>query len=223
MKHAMVLLVLALATAGCDGLISPSHYGAVRVEAVSTTGTPAPGVDVELYTGLRSMGYGRTDANGIMQFDPVPEGPAYGVYAAAPAGWAFPELIYGGPPTNIIAGFPVRRDSVEVIRFTLVKLGRGSIHTLVQDDAGNTLPGVLVTLYTGTGLVSVLPTDGAGRIAFTDVPAGEYGVSAERPAAYRDIFAEERVYSAPHRIVAEGDSLAATLTFTRVVAPSASR
>lgn len=188
MKRFIVLAGLATFATGCDQLVtSPSRYTTVEVHAERRDGTAIDGVPLVLYTGLRIMGYDTTGAQGMARFVRVPEGPAYGVYAHEPEGYAFPERLLGGPPTNTVIGLNLYRDSTTVVRFRLLRIGPGTVTARVVDQAGTAVAGADVELYRADSVLRRTKTAPDGRVIFLAVPYGLYGVRTLRPAAYRDL------------------------------------
>lgn len=79
-RLAVVGLALLLLTAGCSDLTRPGYrYAEVLVRVVTDDGEPIPDMQLVLYTGLRHMAHGTSDARGEYLFTHVPHG-LHGVY-----------------------------------------------------------------------------------------------------------------------------------------------
>jgi hypothetical protein len=173
---------LAVMATACDHLLTkPLMYTSVNVLAERRDGTPIGGAPIELFTGQRPMAYDSTNGAGLALFQFVPAGPAYGLLAEAPAGYAFPELLLGGPPTNVIAGFALSADSAPHFTFRFLRIGPGTVKASVVDQAGKPIAGVDVSLYSPSGTVQHATTTTTGSVTFSAVPFGNYGVSAPVP------------------------------------------
>ena len=212
--------ILAIASvvvvAACDQLAtSPSHYAAVEVQATRRDGTPVPAVPLTLLTGLRVMGYATTDAHGNARFDRVPEGPAYGVLAGIPAGYARVESLLGGGNSDFVF-FALHRDSLPVARFRFLKIGPGTATVRVVDQASAPLSGIDVDLYSPTQVISRQKTGTDGRATFSPVPFGNYGVRALRPEAYRDL-GEQWTLDVDGLVMEDGVTETRTLALQRCV------
>ena len=125
-KHRLLratMVATCVLAAGCDSWLStPSLYNTVQVTVTQPNGAPIPDVSLELYTGLRPMGYGTTDANGAFTFTRVPQG-GYGVVAYAwPTGFDAIAGVGGGLPSNV-AELNVCCDSVPPVHLVLVNKG----------------------------------------------------------------------------------------------------
>lgn len=188
-RHALTILATAssVAVAACDQLAtSPSRYAAVEVQTMRRDGTPVPAVPLTLATGLRIMGYDTTDANGNARFNRVPEGPAYGVLAGVPAGYARLEDLLGGAVSDFVS-FDLHRDSLPVARFQFLKIGPGTAIAKVVDQASAPMSGIDVELYSPTQVIGRQKTATDGHATFSPMPFGNYGVRVYRPDAYRDL------------------------------------
>lgn len=195
--------------AACDQLLTkPLMYTSVNVRAQRRDGTPIGGVPVELFTGQRPMAYDSTNSAGLALFTPVPAGPAYGLYAQAPAGYAFPELLLGGPPTNMIAGFALSADSAPHFTFQLLRMGPGTVTVSVVDQAGKPFAGVVVALYSASAILQHATTSTDGTASFSAVPFGLYGLSTP---LYRDLGEPGTVWQ-DGLLIEEGVTVPATLT-----------
>src|SRR5690554_5294810 len=78
-----VVLFVALLSVACDELVTDFEYSSVTVEAIRRNGEPVEGLEFLLYTGVRAMEYGTTDASGRYTFEFVPFG-NYGVSTLLP-------------------------------------------------------------------------------------------------------------------------------------------
>jgi len=171
----------------CEALITkPTPYGTVTAEVVRRNGSPIVGASLMLYTGQRPMGYARTDSTGRYQFDEVPEG-VYGVLAVPPSGYVRLEtLLATARPSDVVDRLVVRAGAPLSARVTFLKVGAGQVEAQVREPNGTGMSGLTAVLYTPRGEFRRARTDATGRVSFTEVPFGMYGVSVERPAAYRD-------------------------------------
>lgn len=203
-----------LLSAGCDSLISkPSLYGTVEVTATLRTGEAVPGAAVKLYTGQRAMGYATTDANGRYRFLSVPAG-AYGVFAAAPPGYARLEDAVGGIPTGYQDGYTVLGGDTSRAHFTFLKIGPGAITVSVTEPDGTPIPATQLTLYTPTAVVGEGgSTDAKGRFTFVGLPFGGYGVIARRANRYLDS-GEVALVSRDKLVVEEGSQTTVAFVFS---------
>jgi hypothetical protein len=181
------LLLTALATAaGCDAWVTrPMLYNTVRVIARTRAGEAVPGVGLTLYTGQRPMAYATTAADGEFMFTLVPSG-TYGVYASLPDGYAAVEDLITAPSSKVIDNLVVANDTLSPVRFTFLKKGPGVVVARLAQTTGAPLAGVPVALYSPTRQLGTGQTDATGRVVFSDVPFGVYGVRATRPLLYRD-------------------------------------
>lgn len=204
----------ALLQAGCDRLVTdPAMYSTVTVEATRRDGTPVPGVPLVLYTGQRPVAYHATGSDGLATFHQVPFASAYGVLAQAPDGYAFPERLFGGPPSDAKL-FSLGADSSVVLHFTFLKIGPGTVEAVVRDQAGNPVAGADVELYAPSGVISRSRTGATGAATFSSVPFGTYGVFVFRPPAYRDIGESDRI-SVDGLVIEEGTTATATAELVR--------
>ncbi len=216
-RRLLATLLSALPAAGCDSLVTtPTPYTTVTVIAQRRDSSPVPGVPVTLYTGQRPMGYAITGADGRAIFDRVPKGPAYGVLAAAPAGWAFPQQLTGGAPDNHRDGFALVPDSGVTVHFTFLKVGPGTVSGRVTDETGAPLAAVHVALYSPAGILERAVTAVDGTVRFPDVPFGVYGLAIDRPRGFRDVGESAAVFR-DGLLVEEGIVATATATLARCV------
>ncbi|MBM3908276.1 MAG: carboxypeptidase regulatory-like domain-containing protein [Gemmatimonadetes bacterium] len=180
--------VAALLITGCDQLVTtPLRYGTVEVSVTRRNGDKLANVPMHLFTGQRIMAYGKTDSTGIMRFERVPEGPAYAVRVERASGFEFIENLLGGTVNDAVIGMKVRRDSISTVRFTLLKIGPGTIEAQVTEPGGAPVAGVKLELYRPSGVIREGVAGTNGRLSFDAVPFGQYGVRAYRPKAYRDL------------------------------------
>lgn len=132
-RAAAVLAVLLLAA--CADLITNTQpYGSIEVTAVLTNGDPLPGVQLMLYTSVRTMAYGSTGPDGKYVFKFVPEG-AYGVQAIPPNGYSRA----AGTP-RYIDGLHMSIRGHKSLKFTYVQSG-SAVAARVEDDTGAPVPG----------------------------------------------------------------------------------
>lgn len=208
------LASLAVLATGCDKLLTkPLRYTSVQVHAERRDGSPVAGVTLLLYTGQRIMAYDSTNSAGLALFQSVPAGPAYGVRAVAPAGYEFPELLLGGPPTNFIDRFALSADSTPHFTFQLLRIGPGSVAAWVVDQAGMPIAGIDVTLYSPSAALQHATTTTTGSVTFSPVPFGNYGVIAPIPQRYRDSGEPGTIWQ-DGLLVEQGVTATATLRLT---------
>jgi hypothetical protein len=201
--------VLAVMAMACDHLLTkPLMYTSVNVRALRRDGTPIGGVPLVLFTGQRPMAYDSTNGAGTALFQLVPAGPVYGLQASAPAGFAFPELLLGGPPTDVIAGFALSADSAPHFTFQLLRVGPGTVTVSVVDHAGKPLASVDVALYSASAILQHATTSTDGTASFSAVPFGLYGV---RTPLYHDLGEPGTVWE-DGLLIEEGVTVPATLT-----------
>ncbi len=176
-----LLAVLAIALVGCEQLLTtPTPYGTVRVEVRSRGGVPIPRVRSELYTGSRPMGYAITNDSGRTTYPHVPRA-QYGVALSVPAGYALVSTIVAGAPGVQVDGLNVEAGADTTLRFTLARLGNGTIEAEVRDQDGIKLRDLLVTLYRGPSVLGSARSDTLGVARFTNVAFGQYGVFLTPP------------------------------------------
>ena len=178
----LVALFVLVVIVACDRWVtSPARYHSVTVKVASARGVPIPGVRLLLYTGPRTMGYGRTDASGGYVFADVPDG-EYGVWAdSLPAGYHGPEALIGGPLSTLRDGLTVSPTSSPVVSFTLVHEGPGTVVVRVTKPDGTPLPAIPVSLNDNFAHWRGGQTDSTGKYVFTDVPYGLYFASVPNP------------------------------------------
>lgn len=190
----LLLAVTLASAAGCDAITSPSQYGTISVAVRTRSGEPVADVPVELYTGVRPMGYARTDANGRYTFERVPVG-VYGVVILAPSGYATKEAVIRTPrPSTLSDGLTLLADSLVTVEFELLKRGEGSLSVTVRDSGGTPVAGVAATLYAPNGVLANAITNAAGRATFTSLPLGKYGVWIVRPPGFIDVGEALRIF-----------------------------
>ncbi|MHB1265147.1 MAG: MSCRAMM family protein [Gemmatimonadaceae bacterium] len=214
-RRLLIALAMMVPATGCDSLVTrPTPYTTVTVYAQRRDSSPVPGVPVTLYTGQRPMGYATTGTDGRATFDRVPKGPAYGVLAEAPAGWAFVQRLTGGPLDNHRDGLVLVPDSAVTLRFTFLKVGPGTVAGRVTDEGGTPLAAVNVALYSPAGILRRAVTGMDGTVRFPDVPFGVYGLAIDRPRGYRDVGESAAVFK-DGLLVEEGVVVTATATLAR--------
>ncbi len=169
-------LLAVLATVACENLLTrPIIYGTVRVQALSRSGAPLPGIGVELFTSFRPMGYATTDAQGRATFPRVPRA-QYGIAMHLPADYADLSELSPVPPGTIVAGINVDTGTDTTIHFTFARRGNGALEAEVVDIAdGTPLGGITVTFYSANGIVGSRFTDAAGVARMEPLPFGQYG------------------------------------------------
>lgn len=157
-----------LALPGCDEwLTRPSLYNQLGVTVRNQDGTPIPGVPLELYTGVRPMDYGLTDANGWHLFERVPKD-EYGVRVQRP-------LRYSDFVTDAdsLYKFKDRIDLpggvTDTVAFVLARCV-GTLSATVLDQAGAPVARAPVRAYTATVVFDTASTGTDGRVVFDDVP-----------------------------------------------------
>ncbi len=205
----------ALLLGACDQLVtSPSRYTALDIRTERRDSSAVRGVQIILYTGQRIVQYATTDAQGRALMERVPEGPAYGVRVVKPDGYEFPERLLGGPPSDFVIGLNLRADSTPVMKFRLLKVGPGTAIARVMDTQGAPVVGADVELYAPAGVERKGKTGADGRVSFSAVPFGQYGVRAYRPVAYRDFDESAPVYQ-DGLLIEDGVTATGTLSITR--------
>jgi hypothetical protein len=160
---------------GCESVfLGPPQYASVSVEAMDSSGIGIPDVFLLLYTGVRIIAYGRTDAVGRYLFVDVPPG-EYGVQLAIPASFPLSFRDETDPPYLVVDNLTVASGTIQPVRFTL-RPCRGVIDVTVTDLVGATAAGVNLNFYTFAGVVQQLQTS-AGGTRSLGVSCGQYGVA----------------------------------------------
>ncbi len=184
MIRPLSLLLGVLLLTGCDSLLSsPLPLGRIRVEARDRRGSPLPGITAQLYVGYRPMGYLKTDARGVVLYENVPEG-LYGVYMRLPDGYVGWDEVAGLPRRDLVDGIDVRGGTDTTLRFEFLRRGTGTTVAWTVDEDARPVPGRTVVLYRGSGVVGEAVSDSTGRVLFTDVPMGIYGVATTAPPEF---------------------------------------
>lgn len=213
----LVLGVALLGAAACDKwLTKPSRYNTVQVVVTRRNGDPVPGASLVLYTGARPMAYAATDSTGKFVFTRVPQG-LYGVNATPPSGYDVLEHLIEAPLSTVKQGLMVADDTLSPVHFTFLKKGPGSITVRVAQTNGAPLAGVPVTLYEPTKIDTKTVSDSSGRVTFSNVPFGVYGVIVDRPYLYRDFKSPGDSLYAVHDnlIIEEGAADTASFSLAR--------
>lgn len=180
-RRAFALAFAALALAGCDALLTrPILYGTVRVEAVSRSGAPLPGIRAELYTSFRPMGYAITDAEGRAVFTRVPRA-NYGVVMLLPSEYALLSEITSAPPGDRVDGLAIDAGVDTTLRFVFARRGLGAIEAEVVNLEGDPLRGIIVTFYSSSGILGERFTNSSGIARIDSVPFGQYGAWVSPP------------------------------------------
>jgi hypothetical protein len=200
----LALVLAALAVVGCDALLTrPILYGTVRVEAVSRSGTPLPGIRAELYTSFRPMGYAITDAQGRAVFNRVPRA-NYGVVMLLPSDYALLSEITSAPPGDRVDGLAIDAGVDTTLRFVFARRGLGAIEAEVVNLEGTPLSGVTVTFYSSSRILGARFTNSSGIARIDSVPFGQYGALILPPdslgitgqnALFRDGLAVDRDFT----------------------------
>ncbi|GLZ37073.1 SdrD B-like domain-containing protein [Actinokineospora sp. NBRC 105648] len=148
--------------------------------SVALTGTDTAGNAVNLTT--------TTAADGSYTFPALRPG-TYAVAETQPAGYTDGIDAVGSaggtltPPDSITAiSLPVRTNATG---YTFGEFVGASLAGTVVDDAGNPIPGVVITL-TGPGGPATATTSATGDYSFTGLPPGTYSLSEAQPAGYGD-------------------------------------
>ncbi len=197
---------------GCDSLLTPSVYGSLQVKVTRRDGTPVPGVPVTAYFISRNLAIGTTDSAGTYTFRSLPAG-SYGVFDKLIPGYSRPEIVRAGPPTDHVDKIQVVAGGTATADLTLLKEGPGTITARVTETGGAGVPGIAVSLYSGgSGVARQAVTDASGSFSFTDVPFGNWGISAVKSARYLDSAEAPVVYS-DGILVDEGSLASAPFTF----------
>jgi hypothetical protein len=190
-------LALMLGIAACDQWISsPAYYHSVSVSAKTRGGAPVAGVELELYTGARPMGFGTTDGSGSFVFATVPDG-NYGIYAYTfPAGYHTLDALTGGPRSIIKDGLTVSPTSSPHVDLVLAKEGPGTVKAVVLQPDGTPMAAVPITLVNqNTGTIQTELADASGTKVFTNVPYGFYVVRVTSPDWFPGSSAQQFVYT----------------------------
>lgn len=173
--------LLLLTLAACDSLLTrPIPYATVRVQAVSRSGAPLPGIRAELYTSFRPMGYAVTDAAGRAVFTRVPKG-NYGVLMLPPPEYALLSELLPVPAGNVIDGLQLSAGLDTTVHFVFARRGPGALEALVVDSANAPIRGIEVTLYRSSGILGKRVTNLDGLARFDSVAFGQYGVFVVPP------------------------------------------
>lgn len=184
-------------------------FGTGSFEAVvrDNDSLPLRNVEIVAYTPSGFIGAKRSDSLGIARFDSIPFGP-FGAYAIVP------ESI-GGPGIA-----PINRQGMffdaghfERRTYTLTRC-RGTITTRVLDQANAVVADYPVALYTATTFQRRVHTNISGNAIFTQVPCGEYFVSAEAKAGFSVNYVRGQGFQDGLRITL-GAALTPTLRVTR--------
>lgn len=177
----LVVALAASAVAGCDALLTrPIPYGTVRVEALSRSGAPLPGIRALLYTSFRPMGYAVTDAQGRAVFSRVPRA-NYGVLMLLPPEYALLSEFSSAPPGDFADGIEVDAGVDTTLRFVFVRRGLGAIEAEVVDLDGDPLGGITVTFFGPSGILGERFTNAGGIARIDSVPFGRYSASVSPP------------------------------------------
>jgi len=187
MMRPTLLALALLCTTSCDSMVTrPSLLGEVETTVQRRDGTPVRGSALILFTGARPMGYGSTDTSGRFRFRDVPYG-VYGVRAVPPEGYTSTERVINTGPADVADQLRVTGGDRVAASITLLKVGPGSVRVEVRDQAGQPLADIPLVLFAPSGPLARDTTDATGRAQFTEVPFGNVGVFAERPARFRDV------------------------------------
>lgn len=171
----IVIAVLLLATSACSELFTePFDYGTVEVSTERTSGGPATGVHLVLYSGTRILDQGFSDEEGRLTFLLVPFG-NLGV-AAGTEGLSL-------QPSYQFVTFRMDEGGVQRVSFSFVPC-EGSISIEVLDDASAPVQGAEVSVYSPERMVGTAFTDASGRHRFEGVPCGNYGAHVRAPSGY---------------------------------------
>jgi hypothetical protein len=213
------LASLAVLATACDSLLTkPLMYTSVQVHTELLDGSPVAGVQLELYTGQRVMALDSTNSAGLALFQFVPAGPAYGVLAVAPAGYEFPEVLPGGPPTNYIDGFALSVDSTPHFTFRLLLIAcYGAISVTVVDATGAAVSGASLLLYSAENQGNTTSVETGGTVTFGNLYCGiERGVMITPPAGWTAMPGRGGSYF-DGLLVTSGGTVNVKFTLTRAV------
>lgn len=154
-------------------------FGTGRFEAVvrDNDSLPLRNVEIVAYTPTGFIGTTRSDNTGIARFDSIPFGP-FGAYAVVPESIGGP-----GVPPIVRQGMFFDAGHFERRTYTITRC-RGTITARVLDQANAAVTDYPVALSTATAFQRRVNTDASGTAVFTQVPCGEYSVSAEAKAGY---------------------------------------
>ncbi|MDQ8150909.1 MAG: hypothetical protein P3A30_04880 [Gemmatimonadota bacterium] len=201
MIRSFALLVAVLLFTGCDSLLStPLASGRIRVEARDRRGEPLPGITAQLYVGYRPMGYLKTNGRGVVLYENVPEG-LYGVYMRLPEPYVGWDEVAGLPRRDLVDGIAVGGGTDTTLRFEFLRRGTGTTIVWTVDEDSRPVGGRTVALYRASGIVAESVSDSTGRVAFTDVPMGIYGVASTAPPEFG---APSRAYVFRDNLVMDG-------------------
>jgi hypothetical protein len=156
--------------------------GAVVVRIVQTTGAPLSGVSVTLYDPAAIRATARTDATGMVVFNPVPFG-VYGVSVARP--FLFRDFKTLGDSAGAFRDdLIVDAGARDSISFVLTKCA-GLIRVSAVDQNGAPVLGSTAVVYTATSELAGQQTGADGRATFGDLPCvTQIGVRITAPAGY---------------------------------------
>ncbi|GLZ42916.1 SdrD B-like domain-containing protein [Actinokineospora sp. NBRC 105648] len=153
----------------------------IALATVALTGTDTAGNAVSLTT--------TTALDGSYTFGALRPG-TYAVAETQPAGFSDGADAVGSaggtltPPDSITAiALPVRTNATG---YTFGEFVGASLAGTVVDDAGNPIPGVVITLTRPVGGTSTTTTSATGDYSFTGLPPGTYSLSEAQPAGYGD-------------------------------------
>lgn len=177
----VALFALLMAASGCEmALTEGAAFGSVRVEANSRAGNPLPGIDILLYTGRRPMGYGTTDANGLVVFRNVPPG-NYAVRATLPERYADLAEFGLGESALFSGGFGLEAGKTFTRSLVFLVRGTGSLEARARDSSGAPIPGLTIDFYRSSGYIAKVATNAEGIARVDSVPLGFYGAAFIAP------------------------------------------
>jgi hypothetical protein len=179
-----VAVVGLTGTVGCAEVVTDIlEYSTVEVSTTRRSGEPVVGVPLIFFTGGRVMAFAETDVSGGHVFQFVAPN-IYGVRAETPPGYARLDELLGGPVLDYVDNIEVGEGERESVGFTFFKIGPGRISVTVQEPDGTPIGQARVTLYSPQQAVDEMNTDPSGRVVFTPVPFGSWGVVVLPPAGF---------------------------------------
>jgi hypothetical protein len=183
--------------------------GTVTAEVKEPDGSGVPDIALVLYGAGGVVRRSVTNAAGRFVFDAVPFG-NYGVFAVRPSLY----LDVGESSLPARDGLIIEDGSTQIASFAFAKC-LGSIAVQLRDNTGQSVPGALLTLYAGSGVISNTPASASGTASFPDLRCNEYGVRVSVPRGWTATEARGVTFADALR-VRRGSALSAVLTLERI-------
>lgn len=179
----VVAAVAALVTTSCSSITSDAElHGRITVKVKQRQGAPLDRVRLVLFRSARELDYVVTDSLGRAEFDAVPRGTSYGVFAIlSDPVRGLSAIAAGQPEGNVVAPIAIDGGDESPVTITLLKLGTGVFEGDVKDNANLPLVNVEVFAYTPSGFIGSQRSDATGKVRFTNVPFGQFGAYAVVP------------------------------------------